>query len=230
MPKKSSKSSEDTDYTEPSSRKSNTKSKGIQKQHKMKKAVKSLVETFHAKTQSEWREWLTTHSQTKNNIWLLFYKKDSGTPCITYEQALDEALCFGWIDSTVRKVDEQCRMQYFSKRRGSQSKWSNKNKNRVAELIREGKMTPHGLAAIELAKENGMWDLHTDAHNLVCPQDLLDAFEEEGENAKSNFEAFPPYVRRGILSWLCEAKRQETREKRIREIAEKAERNERAKL
>ncbi|KAF0981867.1 hypothetical protein FDP41_011728 [Naegleria fowleri] len=239
MPKRSSKSSEDPDVIEPSSsRKSaNNKqptsksSKGVQKQHKMKKALQSaLVETFHAKTQAEWREWLSTHSQTKQNIWLLLYNKNSGTPSVTYEQALDEALCFGWIDSTVRKVDAHSRMQYFCKRHPAKSKWSNKNKNRVSVLIQEGKMTAHGLSAIQLAKENGMWDFLKDAHDLVCPPDLLDAFEEQGEEAKQNFEAFPPYVKKGILSWLCDAKRQETREKRIREIVEKAERNERARF
>jgi uncharacterized protein YdeI (YjbR/CyaY-like superfamily) len=184
------------------------------------------IKTFYAESKVAFRNWLIENHITEANLWLIIYKKDSGTPSITYDQAVDEALCFGWIDSTINKRDDESFYQYFAKRK-PKSSWSRVNKLKVEKLISEGLMTESGLKLIELAKQTGTWTALDDVENLINPPDLQEALDENSL-AKEYFELFPRSVKRAILEWLMNAKQPETRLKRITEIIEKAERNERA--
>lgn len=184
------------------------------------------VKTFYAESKTAFRNWLIDNHATASNLWLIIYKKDSGTPSITYDQAVDEALCFGWVDSSINKRDDDSFFQYFAKR-NPKSNWSRVNKLKVEKLISEGLMTASGMKMIDLAKQTGTWTALDDVENLVNPPDLQESLDQN-PLAKEYFELFPRSVKRGILEWLMNAKQTETRLKRITEIVSKAERNERA--
>jgi uncharacterized protein YdeI (YjbR/CyaY-like superfamily) len=184
------------------------------------------VKTFHAESKTAFRNWLIENHKTETNLWLIIYKKDSGVPSITYDQAVDEALCFGWIDSVINKRDDESFFQYFAPRK-PKSSWSRVNKLKIEKLISEGLMTESGLKMVELAKQTGTWTALDDVENLINPPDLQEALDQK-PLAKEYFNLFPRSVKRGILEWLMNAKQAETRLKRITEIVEKAERNERA--
>jgi uncharacterized protein YdeI (YjbR/CyaY-like superfamily) len=184
------------------------------------------VKTFYAESKTAFRNWLIENHQKESNLWLIIYKKDSGTPSITYDQAVDEALCFGWVDSSINKRDDDSFNQYFAKR-NPKSNWSEVNKLKVEKLISEGLMTDSGLKMIELAKQTGTWTALDDVENLILPPDLQEALDKKSL-AKEYFDLFPRSVKRGILEWLMNAKQPETRLKRITEIVSKAEQNERA--
>lgn len=184
------------------------------------------IPTFYAPDQASWRQWLTDNHQTQSSVWLIIYKKDSGVPSVYYPQAVDEALCFGWIDSKPNKRDEQSFYQYFSQR-NPKSNWSRVNKQKIERLLAEDRMATAGLEMIAHAKETGTWTALDEVENLVIPADLEEAFQQYS-SAKANFEAFPPSTRRGILEWIFNAKRAPTRAKRIAETASLAEQNIRA--
>jgi uncharacterized protein YdeI (YjbR/CyaY-like superfamily) len=181
---------------------------------------------FHAKTRKEWRNWLTKNHEKEKSIWLIIYKKESNVKSVYYPEAVDEALCFGWIDSKPNKRDEESFYQFFSKR-NPKSNWSAVNKKKVEKLIDAGLMTESGLVMIELAKKIGTWSALDDVENLSLPEDLIKALRKE-KSALQNFEAFPRSVKRGILEWIQNAKKAETREKRINETASLAAKNIRA--
>ncbi|MGF1520945.1 MAG: YdeI family protein [Leptolyngbyaceae cyanobacterium] len=182
--------------------------------------------SFHALTAKDWRAWLADNHQTAENVWLITYKKATGQPTFSYDAAVAEALCFGWIDSLPRKLDDARKMLYFAPRK-SGSGWSRPNKERVKHMVAAGKMTPVGLAKVEAAKADGSWQSLDDIENLLVPEDLAAALAERPP-ATENWEAFPRSVKRGILEWIANAKRPATRRKRIHETAELAQRNERA--
>jgi uncharacterized protein YdeI (YjbR/CyaY-like superfamily) len=184
------------------------------------------VKTFYAESKTAFRNWLIENHIAETNLWLIIYKKDSGTPSITYDQAVDEALCFGWVDSSINKRDDDSFFQYFAKR-NPKSNWSRVNKLKVEKLISEGLMTELGIKMIDLAKQTGTWIALDDVENLINPLDLQESLDQN-PLAKEYFELFPRSVKRGILEWLMNAKQTETRLKRIAEIVTKAERNERA--
>jgi uncharacterized protein YdeI (YjbR/CyaY-like superfamily) len=184
------------------------------------------VKTFYAESKVAFRNWLIDNHDIESNLWLIIYKKDSGTPSITYDQAVDEALCFGWVDSSINKRDDESFFQYFAKR-NPKSNWSRVNKLKVEKLISEGLMTASGIKMIDLAKQTGTWTALDDVENLINPPDLQEALDQN-PLAKEYFDLFPRSVKRGILEWLMNAKQAETRLKRITEIVNKAERNERA--
>lgn len=185
----------------------------------LKDGVKSVaaIDTF------AWREWLEINHATEKSVWLIIFKKDSSITSITYDQAVDEALCFGWIDSKPNKRDTESFYQYFSKR-NVKSNWSKVNKGKISKLIAAGKMTPAGKEMVTLAKQNGTWDALNDVENLIIPDDLVAAFAQLTK-AKQYFESFPPSVKRGILEWIFNAKRPETRNRRIQETARMAQDN-----
>lgn len=187
---------------------------------------KDGVDTFYAESPAAWRNWLSENHASQKSIWLIIYRKESGVPSLTYNEAVNEALCFGWIDSKPNKRDEKSFFQFFAKR-NPKSNWSKVNKDKVEMLLANGKMTAAGLQAVDLAKQNGTWVALDDVENLVIPEDLNIAFEEV-PLAKKHFEDFPRSVKRGILEWLLNAKKAETRQKRIKEIVEKAAQNIRA--
>ncbi len=184
------------------------------------------VATFHATDVKAWRAWLQANSETTKSLWLIIYHKDSGINSVYYDEAVDEALCFGWVDSKPNKRDQESYFQFFSKR-NPKSNWSRVNKEKVARLQAEHRMAAPGLEMVRIAQENGTWDALNDVENLVLPPDLEAALRTHPP-APKNFEAFPRSVKRGILEWVFNAKRPETRAKRILETATLAARNERA--
>jgi len=137
------------------------------------------ADTLYPATQNEWREWLQANHATKTSVWLVYYKKKSTKPTIRYTEAVDEALCFGWIDSKAIPVDEESFMQFFCPRK-EKSVWSKVSKEKVQRLIEESRMTSAGYASIERAKENGSWSILDDAEALVIPQDLAGSIEHPG--------------------------------------------------
>lgn len=177
-------------------------------------------ETFYPKKLQDWREWLQNHHATKLSIWLIYYKKNSGRPSISWSEAVDEALCFGWIDSKAKPIDDQKYMQFFSRRK-PKSMWSRINKNKVENLIETGRMTEAGLESIAIAKGNGSWTILDEAENLIVPADL-EMELQKNPSAKNYFMNLSRSDKRNLLQWLVLAKRSETRLKRIKEIAELA--------
>jgi len=181
----------------------------------------------HADDRATWRAWLETHHAIGGGAWLVTWRPRSGRPHLDYEAAVEEALCFGWVDSTAGRVDADRGKQYFAPRK-PRSAWAATNKVRVARLIAEGRMTEAGLAAIERAKANGSWEVLDSTERLEVPDDLTAALERRPPGA-ANFAAFPPSARKAMLGWVALARRPETRATRIATIAEAAARNERAR-
>lgn len=177
-------------------------------------------DTFYPTSKAHWREWLAENHVEKQFIWMICYKQKANVPTISWSDAVDEALCYGWIDSTRKTLDTERFIQYFTKRKPS-SNWSKVNKEKVERLISEGLMSPAGLKCIEIAKENGSWTILDTVEELMVPADLELAFENYA-GAKTYFESLSKSVRKMILYWVISAKRVETRQKRIEEIAELA--------
>lgn len=168
-------------------------------------------------SQKKWRDWLLKNNSTSNGVWLRLYKKDSGLKSINHDMALDEALCFGWIDGQAKKYDEESYLQKFTPRR-EKSIWSKRNIEKVEQLIKEGKMDPSGLVEIEKAKEDGRWDKAYDSPaNMKIPDDFL---KEISKNSKA-FAFFKTLNKTNLYSiaWrLQTAKKQETRQSRMKVI------------
>jgi uncharacterized protein YdeI (YjbR/CyaY-like superfamily) len=185
--------------------------------------LKDGIKTFYAKSQKEWRKWLERNHQSEKSIWLIIYKKESGTPSVYYTDAVDEAICFGWIDSKPNKRDDESYYQFFAKR-NIKSNWSKVNKGKVARLLEEGKIAPSGLEAIELAKQNGTWTALDKVEEMEIPEDLQKAFNKN-KTAFGYFDKFPRSSKRNILEWIMNAKRPETRQARIEETVKLATEN-----
>ena len=183
--------------------------------------MENEIEVFYPKSRQEWREWLQVNHATKQSIWLIYYKKKSNLPTVLYNDAVEEALCFGWIDSKAKPIDEEKYMQFFTKRK-PKSIWSKINKEKIERLTKEGLMTKAGFEIMEIAKQNGSWTILDEAEALVIPKDL-DQELQKRPIAKSYFFGLSRSDKRNILQWLVLAKRQETREKRIAEVVTLAE-------
>lgn len=181
---------------------------------------------LHPKTRAEWRNWLRENHQRDEGVWFIRYKKSSGKPFVDVNEAIEEAICFGRIDSLPRKLDEERTMLYFAPRKAG-SNWSSLNKMRAEKMIEAGLMTPSGLEKIEAAKKDGSWTALDAVEALIVPPDLSEAFDLF-PSSKENFETFPRSVKRGILDWILNAKRPETRKKRVDETARLAAENVRA--
>jgi uncharacterized protein YdeI (YjbR/CyaY-like superfamily) len=186
------------------------------------------VKTFYPKSRAEWRRWLARYSEIENRIYLIVYHKKSGKPSVGFQEAIDEAICFGWIDSKGKKRDRDSSYWCFS-RRNPKSTWGRTSRERAARMIQSGLMTDRGLAMIELAKRTGTWEAYADAENLLVPSDLQQRLENNPK-AQRNFESFAPSSKRIVLQWIAAAKRPETRERRIKRTVELAEHNEIAGL
>jgi uncharacterized protein YdeI (YjbR/CyaY-like superfamily) len=185
--------------------------------------LKDGIKTFYAKSQKEWRKWLEENHQSEKSVWLIIYKKESGTPSIYYTNAVDEALCFGWIDSKPNKRDDESYFQFFAKR-NPKSNWSKVNKGKISKLLEKGLVAPAGLEAIETAKQNGTWTALDNVEEMTIPEDLQTAFDKN-KTAFAYFDKFPRSSKRNILEWILNAKRPETRQKRIEETVELATKN-----
>jgi uncharacterized protein YdeI (YjbR/CyaY-like superfamily) len=179
----------------------------------------------HAEDRAAWRAWLEANHERESGVWLVSWRRGHGAR-VEYEEAVEEALCFGWIDSQGSNIDERRSKQYFAPRK-AKSGWAATNKARIGRLMAAGLMRPAGLAAIERAKENGSWTLLDDVEQGLVPDDLAAALADHPP-AAANFDAFPKSVRRMLLERVAQARRPETRAARISEIATLAARNERA--
>lgn len=184
--------------------------------------VEKEIETVCPTDRAHWRAWLQEHHADKQSVWLIYHKKKSATPTLTWSEAVDEALCFGWIDSLAKPIDEHTYRQFFSRRKPT-SVWSKINKEKVKQLIDNGLMTPAGLAAINIAKQNGSWTILDEVDALVIPPDLEAAFQEN-PHAERYFLDLSESNKRLILQRLVMAKRPQTRQSRITELVELAER------
>ena len=173
-----------------------------------------------------WRAWLAAHHEEAPGTWLVSFKKATGRPAIGYEASVEEALCFGWIDSLARRLDDERTMLLFTPRKRG-SRWSRPNKERIARLEAAGRMTPAGAAAVTAAKADGTWTALDEVEELVVPDDLAAAFAAHPGAAEA-WDGFPRSVRRGDLEWILDAKRPPTRAKRIAETATRAAVGERA--
>ena len=178
---------------------------------------------YYPKTRKEWRRWLTRNHETSSGVWLINYKKESGRPRVLYADAVEEALCFGWIDSVMNPLDDHSFMQLFTPRK-PKSNWSKLNKQRIESLIEQGLMTPAGMAKIEAAQKDGSWTSLDKVEALDVPPDLAKALARS-KTALANFNAFSPSRKKMLLYWVNEAKRPETRAKRIAEAVEAAREN-----
>lgn len=178
------------------------------------------METYCPKSRSDWRKWLEKNHQSKGFVWLVYYKTSTKVDSLTWSEAVDEALCFGWIDSTKKTIDEERYMQYFCKRK-PKSIWSKINKEKVAKLIQNKRMTQAGYESIEIAKQNGSWTFLDEVEALVIPADLHEELAKH-KNALEYFTGLSASNKKILLYWVISAKRPETRQKRIVEIAENA--------
>ena len=172
---------------------------------------KKLFENRH-----EWRRWLVKNHEKESEIWLVFYKVKVKKESVKYEEAVEEALCFGWIDSLVKRIDDEKHMQKYTPRK-PKSNWSARNKARVEKLIKAGSMTAIGLGKIEIAKRDGSWDkLNSVDIRLEIPPDLEVALKKQPA-ARKNYDNLPPSRKKQFLWWIQSAKRDATRQKRIKE-------------
>ena len=171
------------------------------------------------RSRQAWREWLALNHNKSEGIWLAYYKKGTGKSSIIYEEALQEALCFGWIDSTIARMDAEKYKQKFTPR-NEKSVWSPSNKARVGRLLSEGLLAAPGLAKVDAAKKNGSWDHPSDPERISCatepPADLLEALAKD-PRAAAVFDGRPPSEKRLWALWVVSAKRPETRARRITE-------------
>jgi uncharacterized protein YdeI (YjbR/CyaY-like superfamily) len=180
----------------------------------------------HPLDRAAWRAWLIANHATSNGAYLVTWRRHTGKAAVSYDDAVEEALCVGWVDATARKLDDDRSLLWFTARR-PRSAWSRPNKIRVERLLAQGLMLPAGLAAIEEARRRGTWSLLDDVEDLVVPDDLAAAFAANPP-AQAKWDAFSRSARRGILEWIVQAKRPETRARRIEETATLAARNEKA--
>ena len=185
----------------------------------MKKESKSDFETKTFKTPKDFEKWLAKNHATVNGVWLHFYKKDSGKKAINYHEALDEALCYGWIDGQAKGYDDESWIQKFTPRR-ARSIWSKRNASHIERLTSLGKMKPSGIAEVEKAKGDGRWERAYDsASNMQFPDDFMKALSKN-KKMKTFFESLNKANKYAIAWRLQTAKKPETREKRMKTILE----------
>lgn len=180
-------------------------------------------EQVEVTSREQWRIWLTNNHTQTDSIWLVTYKKHTGSRYLPYDAIVEEALCFGWIDSLPRKLDTDRTMLLLSPRR-PKSPWSKLNKDRVSKMLKQDLMTSAGQEKIDQAKADGSWSFLDDVEALIIPDDLATALEANSQ-AKTYFEAFSPSSKKGILQWIKSAKQAATREKRIKKTVELAAQN-----
>jgi len=184
----------------------------------------NLNSPLHFKNRNEWRSWLEKNHNKSNEVWLIHYKKYSSKKSINHIDAVDEALCFGWIDSKLKKIDEERFILKYSPRK-SKSVWSKINKEKAEELISSEKMTQAGLDKIEEAKRQGLWDTaYTNKLKERLPSDLKQALMKD-DKAWYNFQHFANSYRNMYIGWVKGAKTEETRERRTREVVKRSLKN-----
>lgn len=184
-----------------------------------------MTQQLYVTSRDEWRRWLERNHDAENEVWLIFYKKHVGKPSIPYEDAVEEALCFGWIDSIIKKIDEKKFVRKFTPRKSS-SRWSELNKERVQKMIEARKMTETGMKRVREAEESGEWfKTSLPRKRLETPQYLREALMGN-KRAWENFNNLANSYKRQYIGWIASAKREETRKRRLVEAIELLERNE----
>ena len=175
------------------------------------------IHTLEMSTRVAWRNWLETHHESETEIWLIYYKKGMGKTGVDYEASVEEALCFGWIDSLIKRIDDQRYARKFTPRK-AQSQWSESNKQRIAKLLKAGLMTKAGLELLEAAKSSGNWHktISKPEFSYEMPATFADALKKNARAANA-FRDLPPSYQRQYLAWIEAAKRVETRDRRITE-------------
>jgi len=171
-----------------------------------------IDETLYLTNRKDWRAWLEKNYEKKKGIWLIYYKKHTNKPTIPYDDAVEEALCFGWIDITVKRIDDEKHVQRYSPRK-LRSVWSQNNITRVKKMIKEGKMTKAGLKKYDFGMKNKLEAPATD-NNIKVPEDLQDALKNN-KIAQENFSNLAPSYRIMYIYWIISAKREDTRKRRI---------------
>lgn len=186
-------------------------------------AVIDQYDRLQPTSRQEWRDWLAANHATSPGIWFVYYKQSSGKQQVSYDDAVEEALCFGWIDSLTRTLDDERYIQLFTPRK-PKSIWSKPNKERVARLLEQGLMAEPGLVKIEAAKRDGSWNAYDDIDAMIIPDDLAQAFAAN-PTAEAYFQTLSNSAKKGILWHIASAKRPETRAKRIEQIINAAAEN-----
>lgn len=187
------------------------------------------MDELYFNNSDDWRDWLSQYHDQSEGIWLVYYKKGSGQPTMNYEESVEEAVCFGWVDSLIRKIDEKRFARKFTPRKDN-SKWSDSNKQRVARLINEKRMAKSGMEKVRIAKKNGMWDK---PDRPQIPSELPVEFKTallNNKKAKQNFDVLASSSQKHYIAWIAMAKKAETRGKRINEAIQLLERNEKLGL
>jgi uncharacterized protein YdeI (YjbR/CyaY-like superfamily) len=188
--------------------------------------TEAATEFIHPKSILEWRQWLERNHSRTFGIWLITFKQATGKLRIAYDDAVEIALCFGWIYSKPRTLDAERSMLWFSPRKKG-SAWSKKNKERVVQLVTANRMHEAGVAKIDEAKQDGNWTKLDGVEALEIPPDLRKEFKSS-PGSSSNFDAFPRSTKRAIFEWIGNAKTEATRAKRVSETATLAAENIRA--
>ena len=175
---------------------------------------------YHAETRTQWRSWLERNHMSARGVWLCSWRTGTGRPRCPYPEAVEEAICFGWIDSTADLLDEDRGLQLFAPRR-AKSPWSRLNRQRAAEMERRGLIADAGRAAIDAAKANGRWTISDQVEDLEEPTDLATLLDED-PRARANWDRFPPSARKQMLWWIVSAARESTRARRIATVVAEA--------
>ncbi len=181
---------------------------------------------FHAEHRAQWRAWLETNHATARGVWLCSWRSGTGRPACPYPDAVEEAICFGWIDSTVNSLDDDRTLQLMTRRK-PKSTWTRLNRQRVMSMEAAGLMTDAGRRAVEIAQHNGWWTIYEPVEDLVEPADLAAALDADSA-ARARWDAFSPSARKMMLWWVISAARASTRHQRIASVVEKAAVGERA--
>jgi uncharacterized protein YdeI (YjbR/CyaY-like superfamily) len=174
------------------------------------------MKQVYVKNRKEWREWLNQNHDKNSGIWLVFYKEHTGKPTLGYDEAVEEALCFGWIDSIIKKIDDEKYVRKLTPRKAD-SRWSELNKKRITKLKKQGLLTEDGIMKVREAKASGLWDKPDRPQiSLDIPKELESALAKN-KKAKSFFDQLTPSYQKQFIGWIAVAKRQETKDRRIRE-------------
>ena len=175
---------------------------------------------YHPTDLAAWRAWLAANHDVARGVWVTSWRKASGRDAVPYEDLVEEAICFGWIDSTVNILDDQRGLQLMTPRK-PKSGWTRVNRQRVDALEAQGRMTDAGRRAVEAAKANGMWTIYDSVEDLLEPDDLAGALDADPA-ARAAWDGFPPSARKQMLWWVVSAGRPETRATRVAKIVAEA--------
>ena len=174
------------------------------------------MKQVYIKTRKEWREWLFQNHDKSGGIWLVFYKKHTGKPALEYDEAVEEALCFGWIDSLIKKIDDEKYIRKMTPRKPG-SRWSDLNKRRVLKVINAGIMTEAGMSRVEEAKASGLWDKPDRPQISIDIPEAFDTALARNKKARDFFDQLAPSNKKRFIGWIAAAKQQETTKRRVEE-------------